>query len=628
MTDIEVLDNEITIQVANNSKMVARKKGVVQGLYHGRKLTISALIVEGLKRNLLSVIQLLTKGANVAFSSSSARIIGTDYTVVCKILKGLFVLEVDLNNEMCYNVTEDMKLWHLRLGHINRYGLKLPVSSEKCEYCIEGKATRKPFRQTKKFSRQIGDLIHTDIAGPVTPITSERYKYYQTKRYSSTIHNSIYTTAKRSVGMYELYMDKVRTKFAETNWPKELWGETIQCSAYELNRSPTKANNGIVPAAIWYDNKIDIEKLKVFGSCWATKLPKQNKLDARAMSYIIIGYCDGGYRLWDKRKNEIIYARDVVFDEYKCKYEGNKEASIQDNVRIDVEEKENENEQSIVKEIEIQEENVTIKDADEEIEEGTKKSKRNVHPPKYLEEFDLYTAYCLLIQQEDPKTYKDAAQDKEWNQAIEKELMAHKRFQTWEETDLPKGRKAIETRWVFRTKQDGLQKARLVVRGYQKGHKDDVYAPAAKVTTIRMALTYALNNNWKIKQLDVPTAFLNGDLESSVYIKIPEGVTAGQGKVLKLKRVLYGLCEAPRCWNKCFGNFAIKHGLKRGSLVSWSSRKQTSVALSTAEAEYAASASCGAEHLYVLGLATDFERKQLKCIMKINNQSTINMLRN
>ncbi|GJQ81863.1 hypothetical protein Trydic_g9889 [Trypoxylus dichotomus] len=125
----------------------------------------------------------------------------------------------------------------------------------------------------------------------------------------------------------------------------------------------------------------------------------------------------------------------------------------------------NEFEQSIIKEIEIQEENITIKDADEEIEEGTRKFKRNVHPPKYLEEFDLYTAYCLLTQQEDPKTYKDAAQDKEWNQAIEKELMAHKRFQTWEETDLPKGCKAIETRWVSRTKQDGLKKARLV-RGY------------------------------------------------------------------------------------------------------------------------------------------------------------------
>ncbi|GJQ78566.1 hypothetical protein Trydic_g11677 [Trypoxylus dichotomus] len=133
---------------------------------------------------------------------------------------------------------------------------------------------------------------------------------------------------------------------------------------------------------------------------------------------------------------------------------------------MDVEEKENENEQSIVKEIEIQEENVTIKDADEEIEEGTRKCKTNVHPPKYFEEFDLYTAYCLLTQQEDPKTYKDAAQDKEWNQATEKDLMAHKRFQTWEETNLPKGRKAIETRWVFRTKQDGLKKARLVVRGY------------------------------------------------------------------------------------------------------------------------------------------------------------------
>ncbi|GJQ81864.1 hypothetical protein Trydic_g9890 [Trypoxylus dichotomus] len=69
-------------------------------------------------------------------------------------------------------------------------------------------------------------------------------------------------------------------------------------------------------------------------------------------------------------------------------------------------------------------------------------------------------------------------------------------------------------------------------------------------------------------------------------------------------------------------------GLETLKIDSWSSRKQTSVALSTAEAEYAASASCGAEISYVIGFATDFERKHLKCIMKIDNQSTINMLRN
>lgn len=110
-------------------------------------------------------------------------------------------------------------------------------------------------------------------------------------------------------------LDKVRTKFAETNLPRELWGEAIKCSAYELNRSPTNANFGIPPATKWY-NKNDISKLRVFGSrAWMVKLPKTNKLDLRADPGIMVEYYGGGYILWNMAKKEIICSRDVTFDE-------------------------------------------------------------------------------------------------------------------------------------------------------------------------------------------------------------------------------------------------------------------------------------------------------------------------
>lgn len=58
-------------------------------------------------------------------------------------------------------------------------------------------------------------------------------------------------------------MDRVRVKFASTNLPKQLWGEAILCSAYEINRSPTSANQDTTPATIWY-GKNDLTKLRVF----------------------------------------------------------------------------------------------------------------------------------------------------------------------------------------------------------------------------------------------------------------------------------------------------------------------------------------------------------------------------
>lgn len=81
--------------------------------------------------------------------------------------------------------------------------------------------------------------------------------------------------------------------------------------------------------------------------------------------------------------------------------------------------------------------------------------------------------------------------------------------------------------------------------------------------TIRMFLSYALQHNHEIKQLDVPSAFLNGELKNDIYIKIPEGVKEINNKVLKLNKALYGLREAPRVWNDCFNNFMEEKGLHR-----------------------------------------------------------------
>ncbi|RVE40811.1 hypothetical protein evm_014540 [Chilo suppressalis] len=164
------------------------------------------------------------------------------------------------------------------------------------------------------------------------------------------------------------------------------------------------------------------------------------------------------------------------------------------------------------------------------------------------------------IKQGDPLNYEEAIKDNEWEKAIQKEIDSQKKLETWEESTLPKGIKAIDTKWIFRTKQDGTKKARLVAKGFQQISSHNNYAPVAKLSTIRLMLSIAVQEDMSLKQLDVPTAFLNGILDEDVYIKCPKGLKIGERKVLKLKKALYGLKEAPKCWNGRFHQFITGKG--------------------------------------------------------------------
>lgn len=97
--------------------------------------------------------------------------------------------------------------------------------------------------------------------------------------------------------------------------------------------------------------------------------------------------------------------------------------------------------------------------------------------------------------------------------------------------DLPKNRKAIGLKWVFKLKRDPSgkiikHKARIVEKGYVQRHGivyDEVFAPVARIDTIRLILALAGSNEWKVHHLDVNLAFLNGNLEEEVYVCQPEG---------------------------------------------------------------------------------------------------------
>jgi hypothetical protein len=165
----------------------------------------------------------------------------------------------------------------------------------------------------------------------------------------------------------------------------------------------------------------------------------------------------------------------------------------------------------------------------------------------------------LLAVMEEPSNFQEAADDANWMAAMESELHSINKNGTWELTTLPPGQKPIGLKWVFKLKRNSegevmKHKARLVAKGYvQKEGIDfeEVFAPVARLDTIRLILAMAANRGWQVHHLDVKSAFLNGELEEEVYVTQPEGfVKDGKEKhVYKLSKALYGLRQAPRAWN-------------------------------------------------------------------------------
>ncbi|GJT65340.1 retrovirus-related pol polyprotein from transposon TNT 1-94 [Tanacetum coccineum] len=274
---------------------------------------------------------------------------------------------------------------------------------------------------------------------------------------------------------------------------------------------------------------------------------------------------------------------------------------------------------------------------------------------------------CLFadfLSEIEPKKMFEALKHPGWVDAIQEELNQFYRNKVWTLVPLPYGKTAICSKWVFRNKKDehGMttkNKARLVAQGYSQKEGidyDETFASVARMKSIRIFLDFATYMNFIVFQMDIKSAFINGKLKEEVYVKQPPGFESSEfpDYVYKLDKTLYGLKQAPRtCSSKQLrSRFAGKPvnetsyremigslmyltttrpdiqfsivlyyagcNMERkstsgacqilsGKLVCWSVKKQQSVTMSSAEAEYVVAAGCCTSILLMKSQLSDYD---------------------
>ena len=185
----------------------------------------------------------------------------------------------------------------------------------------------------------------------------------------------------------------------------------------------------------------------------------------------------------------------------------------------------------------------------------------------------VITHSCYLSQFE-PKKVDEALQDADWVNSMHEELHQFVWNDVWELVPRPKGVNVIGTKWIFKNKSDEhgtviRNKSRLVAQGYTQVEGidfDETFAPVARLESIKILLAIASHLNFKLYQMNVKSAFLNGMLQEEVYVEQPKGFVNPQrpNDVYKLKRALYGLKQAPRAWYDRLTAYLTEHGFKRG----------------------------------------------------------------
>lgn len=390
--------------------------------------------------------------------------------------------------------------------------------------------------------------------------------------------------------MNRTLVERAKCMLFDAQLPKQLWAEALATAAYIINRSPTKSIQGKTPMEMWSGKKPNLSNIKIFGSEVMTQVPKEKrqKWDSKSRKLIFVGYCEfsKGYRVLDPDNNKIIKTRDVIFLENVDKYNHNTYVPCVSNSVPDEQQAEEPYKEEPEKDLvdSSSDEYHTGDDPTYVPEESlgieTPIRKINLRPRKPVQlntenEHDV-SYFCPAFDLNEPQTVEDALSSPhadQWKMAMQEEYDSLIKNETWSLVDLPPGKRALPCKWVFKTKTNGKGeierfKARLVIKGYaqRKGSDyDEVYAPVVRYNSVRYLIALAAKYDLEMAQMDAISAFLQGDVDTEIYMLQPTHFEVN-AQVCLLQKSIYGLKQASRQWNLKLNDVLVNIGLKRSKI--------------------------------------------------------------
>jgi len=394
-----------------------------------------------------------------------------------------------------------------------------------------------------------------------------------------------------------------RTMLVKSKMAKNLWAEAMNSAVYALNRVIGASHTSKTPYEMWFGHKPNVRNLRIFGQHAILKKPDryiEGKWDERGMIGRFVGYTEltNTYRFLCN--NSIVTSCDTVFIDDPIEEEDEEVPEITVSGIVSSDEQD---EQGIAKaseesfeeatadmnepiydvpNLEVWNDDSLIESDDDNQGAPTtppRTGKHNVRGPdgRFIKAPNAPKRQTgnphamMIVSNQLPQTHEEAMKREDaplWKAAMEEELKSLIENSVFVVVKRPKT-KVISSRWVLtiKYKSDGSvdkYKARIVARGYAQVYGMDyneTYSPVVHGETVKLLLGAAAHNNWHIKQFDVKTAFLYGNLDEVIYLEEPDGFKTDKDNVWLLKRSLYGLKQSPRCWNRKFDAFLKESNL-------------------------------------------------------------------
>jgi hypothetical protein len=410
-------------------------------------------------------------------------------------------------------------------------------------------------------------------------------------------HNSIAEHMNRTL------LDKVRAMLIDAKLPESYWYDTLEYAALLHNVIPTRALGDITPEEAWSSNKPDVSRLRIFGSRVFVHIPdvQRGKLTAKSLVCTFLGHAQNckAYRLVHRPTRHFLESCNIIFDEGGATPQTSFERVViepNDTETINAEAGGVETEATKAQNVDtggVDAGNTGKAGGASEIESKSKiegilstskpskslvptltstRPKRTMHMPicdnglhysvssygtrkRHAEKAkvahaDVTGNLCTYAQ---AMARPDAA---EWEVACEAKRCAFEHMGVYKVIPHLKGRKVVGSKWVFCIKQgpDGeiqKYKACIVVQGFTQIEGvdyDEMFAPVTKFASLHAILAIAAEHDLEVQQMDVKSAYLNGELKEEIFMEPPPSFDVPDGMVLCLVKAVYGTKQGGQVW--------------------------------------------------------------------------------